>query len=181
MGFIPAAIAIGEAGLSAFGASERNRGIQRSMDAANAATAEELRQIEAQRKLERQKRIRDAEKVRGIVAVNAAERGVGFGGSVTALDRQALYDEGTNVGTVDTNAGNAARRSLSQLSATNTSLANQSINVLASIIQGGLQGASTGLSIERAFAGPTPAAGITQPPNDASIIMPGYEQRSAYA
>jgi hypothetical protein len=126
------------------------------MNSANAATAEQIAQDERAAVLERTKRIREGQRAQGIIAVNAAERGVGSGGSVAALSRAALSDEGINVGIVNTNENARIQRSLSDLSATNIHLANQSANVLTSLIEGGLKGASTGLSIDRAIPHDTP-------------------------
>lgn len=146
-------------GLGIIGANDNNRAVKRQMNAQRDAAGQELelqgRVTEAQKERIR----RDNARIQGLIAVSAAERGVGSGGTTEAQRLSADSDAGFNRTTIDTNRYAAGQRTLAQLRSATESLKSQMVNPFLAGLQGGMQGLSTGISIENAMNGPpTPTA-----------------------
>lgn len=164
MGIDPVSLAIG-GGLAATNAiaqgaaaSQRNRQVKSQQRANNEAA--QVRIAQEAEIARRSKKIytREAARIRGLIAVQAAERGVGSGGSILALERQADFDARANRETAAANFFNAERRILSDVNQSNRALQAQSSNVVLSGLTGAAQGFQMGLSIGQSVDA------LTQPP-----------------
>lgn len=145
------ALALGgiQAGLSAYQGIQNNARIRDSMARANVAASNEIAQQGRAAKFQTTRTRQDAARVRGTLGVAAAERGVGFGGSVEALDRNAAIQGEQNAQGIRLSRYGAEQSTLSQLEAAQAQLDAQSSNIFLSGLSGGISGFSTGLSIGR--------------------------------
>lgn len=140
-------------GLSILGANARNAQIEQSMRSNNAAAAMEIQQQHRIAALQRERSRRAANRTFGLITVSAAERGVGMGGSVAAIERTAAVDEALNQNAMDIEAFGAGQRTLASLRNTQTSLASQGQSLALAGLTGAIQGAQTGLSIGQGIQG----------------------------
>lgn len=107
----------------------------------NAAITQQQKQISAQETVERQKAFDRSHQIRSRIRVAAGESGLGTGGSVDAMLRQADYDEAQNADILSDNAAN--QRAYLDSTRARYHRPNQ---ILQGIVAG-LGGLSTGLSI----------------------------------
>lgn len=154
---VETALIIGGITAAASAAAANQQRQQAQKNASNAARSANIRvaQLGDSASLERKKAARDAARIRGIISVNAAERGVGVGGSVEALLRQAELDEANNANTVDTNLSNESLNIRSEYTALESRLRGSAPNPFFAGFQGGLSGAATGLSLGGSGGGTT--------------------------
>jgi len=146
-------MAAAQGGLSIAQASARNSALSRSAASANANARTELEQQNRVAGIQTTRARQNAARVRGLITVAAASRGVGAGGSVAALERNVDQDTALNQYAIDTNHYGAGQRVLAQLANVNQNLANEGQNPLLSGVTGALQGFSTGLSIAGGIKG----------------------------
>lgn len=165
--------AVAGAGLSAYGANQRNKAVGRSMDAAGRAATIETQQEAAAAKLERAKRAREAEVASGRIQVLAAERGVGPSGSVAALENQVAQDQAAGDAITNQNLASQSARVRSNFDSTITSLKSQVQNGFLAALQGGFTGATTGLQISGALSSANAAADAAARADELST-MPIY-------
>lgn len=144
-----------QGGLSMFGASSRNRQIRRSYQYNQQAAVAEMQQQARINEIQVLRTRQDASRAMGLVAVSAAERGVGMGGSTAALDRNIAIDADLNEYALEVERYGAEQRTLANLRLTNQGLAAQGQNVALAALTGAISGAQTGLSIGQGIEGLT--------------------------
>lgn len=140
-------MAIAAAAAAAEAKKEQNNAIKKSMDAQNEAAKQTLKGQTQEGDAQSNRTNRDEARVRGLNAVSAAERGVGMGGSAALLDQTAAAEGATNRYNIQASTQNRGLATLSGLNATQQQLVSHSGSVLLAGLQGGISGASTGLSI----------------------------------
>lgn len=145
--------AAANAGFSIFGAASRNAAIEESMRRNQMAAEAELAQQARINDLQVMRSRRTAARTFGMIAVSAAERGVGPGGSVAALDRNAAVDESLNQYALGIEHYGADLRTRISLSNSQRALAGQGQDYLLAGLTGAIQGAQTGLSIGQGIKG----------------------------
>ena len=136
-------------GTSIFGANDRNRAIRKRMKANNANAAVELEQQRRIFAVQSTRSRQNAASTMGLIGVTAAERGVGSGGSVAALERNVAADQELNDYALDIERFGVERRTLSQLNLAQMGLEEQTQPLALAAFGGAAQGISTGLSIGR--------------------------------
>lgn len=135
------------AGLSVYGASERNQQIGETMNRANDAAAEEIAQQGRIAGVQTRQTREQAARIRGAIRVSTADRGVGFGGSAAALERDAAIKAGRNTDIINLNRYGSERSTLAALRNTQAQLSSQAQELWLAGLTGALGGAQTGLSI----------------------------------
>lgn len=145
--FAAAAFAGIGAGLSAFGAQSRNTAINRAMDRNNRNAAEEIAAQQRIYEIQATRARKDEARTQGLVAVSAAERGVGSGGSTEALSTNIAIEGNVNQYALGLEHYGQERRTLATLQNTQEGLAGQGQSVALAALSGAVQGAQTGLSI----------------------------------
>lgn len=132
-------------------ARAQNKAIQRSMNSQAQAAGIQQEQLVEQAAVERRRIQNQTQQIEGRLRVAAGESGVGLGGSMEALGRQAQIDQATNLAILDSNLDNQQQRVQSGLEANLASLSAQTQNPLLAGLVGGINGLQTGLSIGNAF------------------------------
>jgi len=143
---ITAATAAGTGYVTYEQARQQNAAVKRSKASARNAAIVQARQLTQAAAIERQKRIDESERIRGRLRVASAAADVGLG-AYDALDQQATVDAFENIQIVDQNLSTQTARVESGLAADLTALSNRTQNSVLAAFMGGMQGASTGLSI----------------------------------
>lgn len=167
---IPLAIGTALAGtaMSVMQASAQNAAIQQSMKAQQDATRAQQAQLADQAGLEKEKIRRQTGQVIGRLRVAGGEAGLGFGGTMDALQQQANMDMGMNLSAMDQGYWNQIGALHSNHRASMAQMRGQAQNPLLSGFMGGLSGLSTGLQIGGAIEsfgrmGETPVPKQPQP------------------
>lgn len=150
MAFAPA-LAIGSAVVgaasSAAQASSQNRQVRRAMQSEQRAAALQTAEAARQAEIDRQARIQEARKIQSLVQVSAAERGIGVGGSVRAIQQSNDYQAALNQYNADRALQYENERIIAGYQSNIQSIRARSTNGLLAMIAGGAQGFSTGLNI----------------------------------
>ena len=128
-------------------AQAQNAAIRNAQASQGRAAAVQQEQLVEQAAVERRRIQNQTQQIEGRLRVAAGESGVGLGGSIEALGRQAQIDQATNLAILDSNLDNEQRRVQSGLEANLASLAAGQQNPLLAGLMGGLGGLQTGLSI----------------------------------
>lgn len=145
--WIPILLAAASAAAAAAAANAQNKASRASMGSVNQARAIGLEQAQSAANIERMKRKNQSLAILGRLAVSAAERGVGNGGTVEALERAEVYNANLDDRLIDTNQRFANARIESETSAAMAQLMATRVNPLLAAFSGGLSGASAGINI----------------------------------
>lgn len=174
MGFDPLTLAIGGAAVSAatsaVAAQRQNAQIGKSMRSAQQSAQLEREAATKSADLEMRQRRNEADRIRGLISVSAAERGVGMGGSVEALQRQADYDQALNEAVIDTNLYYQTKGIEQGYKATTNRLRSQGAMPVVQALLGGLSGFSTGLQIGNGLQSMRVGADVPTPSTTGSSI-----------
>lgn len=139
------------AAVSAKQAQEQNKAISRSAGSAERGQRIQSEQIRKSAVLERRKIESQAARVRGLIRVSGAARGVGISGSVESQLLQADLAERLGIDAINANRASALELARSRLEAIRIDLSGREMNSVLAGFTGGLQGLQTGLSIVSAF------------------------------
>ena len=156
-------LAIAGAGISAKQAQEQNKAISRSAGSAERGQRIQSEQIRKAAVLERRKIESQAARVRGLIRVSGAARGVGIAGSVESQLLQADFDERLGIDAINANQAAGLELARSRLEAIGISLSGREMNSILAGFSGGLQGLQTGLSIVSAVSAIPSESGTTIP------------------
>lgn len=173
MGFDPISLAIGTAAVGAISggvqASAANRSAKRGYRAeyrsALLQTDEAARQAEVDRLARRQ----EADRVRALVQVSAAERGIGTGGTVADITNSESYQAALNQYNIDRSQQYTNERIIAGYNSSTASIKSRTQNALLNAILGGAQGFSTGLSIGNNIQSATAPVPKVNTPSEATI------------
>jgi hypothetical protein len=133
--------------MSVMAASQQNQAIAASMKAQQEATRAQQQQLADQVGMEKEKVRRQTGQIIGRMRVAGGESGLGFGGSMQALQQQANMDMGMNLQAMDQNYWNQIGAVQSGHRANMAQMQGQVQNPLIAGFTGGLTGMSTGLQI----------------------------------
>lgn len=172
---IPLAIGLGVAGLgmSAAQAIQQNRAINKAKEANRNAADVQKKQLVDVAAVEKAKREKEAAALRGRIAALSGESGIAID-AYSGLFQQVNTDLASNLDILTQNLTNEQARVESGLAANLAELNTRRVNPLFAGIQGGLQGAQTGLSIANlgsvlgtggAATGSQTVNGVTYGPN----------------
>lgn len=142
-----AGLTIAGAAVSAKQAQDQNRALSRSAGSAERGQRIQSKQIREAAVLEQRKIESQAARVRGLIRVSGAARGVGISGSVESQLLQADFDERLGIDAINANQASALEFARSRLEAIGIDLSGREMNSILAGFSGGLQGLSTGLSI----------------------------------
>lgn len=134
-------------GLSLYGAAKKNAAISQAAAEAKKRAGQELDQQGKIVAVQTTRARQAAARVQGLIAVSAAARGVGSGGSAAALDRDATEQQGLDEYGIKLNQYGAQNRIFAQLDNVNQTLHNETQDPLVAGLGGALQGFGTGISI----------------------------------
>lgn len=132
---------------SAAAAAGTNRSIRASMRSQSVAAQAQQRQLVAQTADEQRKNVSQVQALIGRIRAGGGEAGIGTGGTMAALERQAIFDAALNDEILNQNLANnlASVRSGYQANAAQT--ASQARNPIFDGFLGGVQGLTAGLQI----------------------------------
>lgn len=176
---VPIALAVVGAALTAKQAIDQNRAINKSKDANRSATELQKKQLGDAAEVARAKREREAAYTRSRISLLSGETGLAPD-AYSGLFQQNQTDLGLNLGLIDQSLTNDRARADAGLAVNFADLDARKSNPLFAAFQGGLQGASTGLSISNlansfpaAGSGSTTVGGATYGPNFVGPIPRG--------
>lgn len=141
-----------QGGLSFLAASEQNKAIHTSLDAAYAAAQLQRQDAAMQTGQQIDQRRSAAGQVEGRIRAAFGEAGQGTSGSAAAVANQNLFDAGTDTFTSLANYGRAVRGIDSNYNATVSDLEAQSQSLLGAFLRGAGSGALQSLSLIGALA-----------------------------
>lgn len=142
-----AGITLASAAAGGVSAQRQAKSARGSKRAAERAASVQRKQLRDQAAIEAEKRAREADDVRGRLAILRAASGTGVGGQFEALSRQADVDEAMNLAILDQNAANATDLVNSRLGVDFAQIGAGVQNPLLATVLSGLGGLQTGLSI----------------------------------
>ena len=140
-------LTIAGAAVSAKQAQEQNKAISRSATSAERGQRIQNEQIRKAAVLERRKIESQATRVRGLIRISGAARGVGITGSIESQLLQADLAEQLGFDAIHTNQASALESARSRLEAIAGDLGSRELNPILSAFSGGIQGLQTGLAI----------------------------------
>lgn len=151
MGFDPISLAIGTAAVGAISggvqASAANRAAKRGYRAEQRSALLQTDEVARQAEIDRLARRQEADRVRALIQVSAAERGVGTGGTVADITNSESYQAALNQYSIDRSQQYNNERIIAGYQSNVASIKSRTQSVMLNAILGGAQGFSTGLSI----------------------------------
>ena len=153
-------------------ANKQNKATSDAMQIAAKNATQQQKAVVAQAQLEKEKRLREAQTIRGKLRVATAESGIGFGGTVDALNRQLDYDVSKSLGVLEQNKQNQLQSIRSGGQADLASLAGTFRSPALEGLVGGLRTIQTGLSIAGTFGTNADTAPDNSLPGDIPLSAP---------
>jgi len=137
------------AGVSLFGSLAANKALSKQADAANKAAQVRIDTQSRAFQIDQIKRRNRAELIRARIRLLGSSSGTGVGGSIAALDRQALLDQAFNSEIARANLRAANTETKSKLAAVLAGIDSKKRVPFADALVSGAQGFATGLSLQQ--------------------------------